>query len=178
MGEIMLKMKQNRTILKFITLFIFILLITVSQLIAQEDIDVGQTGWGVRRPVMAGACEIGCPWGELADYVQEAMAPFGYSVIICRNCNRSYGPRLVSENDYPPPLDEVNLEDGVNTRINARVDFGVTSSAMLSSAYKGRAGQNGYKNLRLIAKIEDPFYFLIAFRKDLGVTGFQNAIKK
>ena len=165
-------MKPNKIIGPL--LFLFILTISGGQILAQEDIDVGQTGWGVRRPVMAGACEIGCPWGELADYVQEAMEPYGYSVIICRNCNRSYGPRLVSENDFPPPLDEINLEDGVNTRINARVDFGVTSSAMLSSAYKGRAGgRNAYKNLRLIAKIEDPFYFLIAFRKDLGVTSFQ-----
>jgi TRAP-type uncharacterized transport system substrate-binding protein len=167
-------MKLNQRINPILFLIVFILSISEGQITAQEDIDVGQTGWGVRRPVMAGACEIGCPWGELADYVQEAMEPYGYSVIICRNCNRNYGPRLVSENDFPPPLDEVNLHDGVNTRINARVDFGVTSSAMLSSAYKGRdGGVGGYKNLRLIAKIEDPFYFLIAFKKELGVTGFQ-----
>jgi hypothetical protein len=106
---------------------------------AQETIDVGKTGWEVKRPVMAAACESGCPWGELGDYVKKAMEPFGYSVILCRNCNRSYGPRLVSTNDYPPPLDEINLGDGTNVRINARVDFGVTSSAMLSTAYNGTA---------------------------------------
>jgi hypothetical protein len=161
--------------LKSSSLSLLVILLASSILtFAQEDIDVGETGWGVKRPVMAGACEIGCPWGELADYVQEAMEPFGYSVIICRNCNRTYGPRLVSENDFPPPLDEVNLHDGVNTRINARVDFGVTSSAMLSSAYHNQlAGQGPFRNLRLIAKIEDPFYFLIAFRKELGVKGFE-----
>ena len=65
------------------------------------------------------------------------MKPYGYSVILCRNCNRWYGPGLVSEHDYPPPLDEANLADGVN-RIDAPVDFGVTSSAMLSSAYNGK----------------------------------------
>ncbi len=37
---------------------------------------------------MAAACETGCPWGELGDFVKEAMEPFGYSVILCRNCNR------------------------------------------------------------------------------------------
>ena len=98
---------------------------------AQETIDVGKTGWDVKRPVIAGACDSGCPWGELGDFVQESMKPYGYSVIICRNCNRSYGPRLVSKHDYPPPLDEANLEDGVNVRLNARVDFGLTSSAMV-----------------------------------------------
>ena len=71
------------------------------------------------------------------------MKPYGYSVILCRNCNRTYGPRLVSENDFPPPLDEINLEDGVNVRVDARVDFGVTSSAMLSSAYNGTLAGKG-----------------------------------
>jgi uncharacterized protein len=136
-------------------------------IVAQEDIDVGKTGWDVKRPVMAGACDNGCPWGELADYVQDAMKSYGYSVIICRNCNRSYGARLVSQNDYPPPLDEINLNDGVNMRVNARVDFGVTSSSMLSSAFKGT-----YQNLRLIAKIEDPFYYMVAIRKESGIKDF------
>ncbi len=134
---------------------------------AQEDIDVGITGWEAKRPVMAGACDNGCPWGELADFVQESMKPLGYSVIICRNCNRSYGARLVSQHDYPPPLDEINLNDGVNVRVDARVDFGVTSSSMLYSAYRGT-----YSNLRLIAKIEDPFYYMVAIRKESGIRDF------
>ncbi|MBN2093254.1 hypothetical protein JW964_26760, partial [candidate division KSB1 bacterium] len=98
--------------------------------------------------------------------------------ILCRNCNRWYGPRLVSENDYPPPLDEINLHDGVNMRVDARIDFGVTSSAMLSTAYKSKlAGKGPYQNLRLIAKIEDPFYFLVAAKKESGIKDFAN-IKK
>ncbi|MBN2708114.1 MAG: hypothetical protein JXR46_03625 [Calditrichaceae bacterium] len=119
---------------------------------------------------MAAACDNGCPWGELGDFVKDAMKPYGYSVILCRNCNRWYGPGLVSEHDYPPPLDEINLEDGVNVRIDAPVDFGVTSSAMLSSAYHNMLANKGpYRNLRLIAKIEDPFYFLVAARKESGI---------
>jgi uncharacterized protein len=150
----------------------FVIVFGSYPLIAQETIDVGKTGWDVKRPVMAGACESGCPWGELGDYVKKSMEPYGYSVILCRNCNRSYGPRLVSTHDYPPPLDEINLGDGTNVRINARVDFGVTSSSMLSSAFKGSASTGPYKNLRLIAKIEDPFYFLVAARKESGMKDF------
>lgn len=160
-----------RIIFVIITMF-------VSITYSQETIDVGKTGWDVKRPVIAGACDSGCPWGELADFVRDSMEPYGYSVIICRNCNRSYGAKLVSTNDFPPPLDEINLEDGVNTRINARVDFGITSSAMLSSAYKGSGdGKNGYKNLRLIAKLEDPFYYLVGVRKESGIKDF-NKIKQ
>lgn len=154
-----------RILISFLLIFI-----PINFLQGQEDIDVDKTGWDVKRPVMAAACESGCPWGELGDFVRESMKPYGYSVILCRNCNRSYGPRLVSENDYPPPLDEINLEDGVNVRVDARVDFGVTSSALLSAAYNSTlAGKGPYRNLRLIAKIEDPFYYLVAARKESGI---------
>lgn len=146
---------------------------------AQETLDVGVTGWEVKRPVMAAACEYGCPWGELGDFVRESMEPFGYSVILCRNCNRMYGPGLVSRYDYPPPLDEDNLRNGTNVRINARVDFGVTASAFLHSAYNGTFGNaEPFDNLRLIAKIEDPFYFLLAVRKELGVTSMDQIKQK
>jgi uncharacterized protein len=160
----------HKILLSIIVFFLLILPLSLIQ--AQETSDVGTTGWDVKRPVMASACECGCPWGELGDFINESMMPYGYTVILCRNCNRSYGPRLVSENDYPPPLDEVNIKDGV-VRINARVDFGVTSSAMLSAAYHGKlAGKGPYRNLRLIAKIEDPFYFLIAVKKQSGMKNF------
>ena len=149
------------------------MILKVNLVKAQENIDVGKTGWDVKRPVMAAACECGCPWGELGDFIKESMKPYGYSVILCRNCNRWYGPRLVAEHDYPPPLDEINLEDGVNVRVDARVDFGVTSSAMLSSAYSNiLAGKGPYRNLRLIAKIEDPFYYLVAVKKESGIKDF------
>jgi TRAP transporter TAXI family solute receptor len=159
-------MRVRQKILQY-AIIISVIFLSPDIIKAQEDIDVGKTGWDVKRPVMAGACDNGCPWGELADYVREAMKPYGYSVIICRNCNRSYGARLVSQHDYPPPLDEINLNDGVNIRVDARVDFGVTSSSMLSSAYKG-----AYQNLRLIAKIEDPFYYMVAVRKESGIKDF------
>jgi TRAP transporter TAXI family solute receptor len=165
-----------RTILSILSV-VFLLQLNLVQ--AQEDIDVGKTGWDAKRPVMAAACAIGCPWGELGEFVRESMEPYGYSVILCRNCNRSYGPRLVSTNDYPPPLDEGNLLDGVNVRIDARVDFGVTSSSMLSSAYKTTTtNKEPYNNLRLIAKIEDPYYFLVAIRKELGITDFARIKQK
>jgi TRAP transporter TAXI family solute receptor len=168
---------KNRR-LKPVILFL-ILILPLDFIEAQETIDVGKTGWDVKRPVMAAACENGCPWGELGDFIKESMKPFGYSVILCRNCNRWYGPRLVSEHDYPPPLDSVNLKDGVNVRFNARVDFGVTSSAMLSTAYNSTLANKGpYKNLRLIAKIEDPFYYLVAAKKESGIKDFASVKEK
>jgi len=148
----------------------FTCVLLAQELTAQMSADTGKTGWDAKRPVMASACESGCPWGELGDFVKESLRPLGYDVILCRNCNRWYGPQLVSEHDYPPPLDEINLRDGVTERVNARVDFGVTSSAMLSAAFNGKLANKGpFRNLRLIAKLEDPFYYLIAVRKESGI---------
>jgi TRAP transporter TAXI family solute receptor len=52
------------------------------------------------------------------------------------------------------------------------VDFGVTSAGLLAWAYHGVHSYAGepYVNLRLIAKIEDPSYLLIAVKADSGVT--------
>ncbi len=158
-------------------LMVLILFLEFFQLNGQETIDVGKTGWDVKRPVVAGACEAGCPWGELADFVKESMEPYGYSVLICRNCNRIHGPRIVANNEFPPALDEANLEDGTIYRLNAPVDFGITSSAFLADAYAGGKFGDPYKNLRLIAKIEDPFYFLIASRKEFDVTTIEQIIE-
>ncbi len=72
-------------------LMVFIIVLNISPVKAQETIDVGETGWHVKRPVMAAACEYGCPWGELGDFLRASMESFGYSVILCRNCNRMYG---------------------------------------------------------------------------------------
>lgn len=43
--------------------------------------DAGETGWSSRRPVMASACPHACPWGELGDFVKEALAPSGYDIV-------------------------------------------------------------------------------------------------
>ena len=69
-----------------------------------KTIDVGKTGFHVKKPVFASACPNGCPWGELGEFVRDAMKPFGYEVVLCRNCNRAEGPRLVAGAKYPPAL--------------------------------------------------------------------------
>lgn len=136
-------------------------------------VDVGKTGFDIKRPVFAAACPHACPWGELGEFVQESMAPMGYEVILCRNCNRDRGPRIVSAHAMPPPLDALDSYTGTTSRVNAKVDFGVTASDMLTSAYHGSGGYaNGgpYKNLRLIAKLEDPTYLLVAVKAESGIT--------
>ncbi len=128
-------------------------------------IDVGRTGWDVKRPVFAAACPHGCPWGEIGEFVRDAMAKQGYEVILCRNCNRDRGPQLVSTAGIPPPLDAGDARVGTVERFDAPVDFGVTASSILAAGYSTR-----YNNLRLIAKIEDPSFLLVAVRAETGIT--------
>lgn len=138
-----------------------------------KTIDVGRTGFAINRPVLAAACPNGCPWGELGDFVRESLQPFGYDVVLCRNCNRAEGPRLVSTAAVPPPLVASDLRVGTTERVNAPVDFGITESGILADAYDGRGApgpDGGYRNLRLIAKIEDPTYLLVAVKRSSGIT--------
>jgi TRAP transporter TAXI family solute receptor len=139
---------------------------------AQQTIDVGKTGWANKRPVVAAACPNGCPWGEIGEFLQEAMKPLGYDVILCRNCNRDRGPRLVSGANLPPPLDALDARTGTTTRFDAPLDFGITASGILASAYRGEGGYASggpYSNLRLIAKIEDPTFLLVAVKASSGI---------
>jgi uncharacterized protein len=149
------------------------LLLQASSAQAQETVDPGVTGFDVKRPVLASACPNGCPWGELGDFLTEAMKPLGYEVIQCRNCNRALGPPLVSKASYPPELTGEDLVVGTTTRVNAPVDFGITASSRLAWAYAGHftyLEDGPYSNLRLIAKIEDPSYLLVAVKADSGIT--------
>jgi TRAP transporter TAXI family solute receptor len=144
-----------------------------SPVFAQETIDVGVTGFAVKRPVLASACPNGCPWGEIGDFVTEAMQPFGYEVIQCRNCNRALGPPLVSNASYPPELGIEDAAVGTNVRVNARVDFGITASSRLAWAYEGLYNYEAdgpLDNLRLIGKVEDPSYLLMAVKADSNIT--------
>jgi hypothetical protein len=129
-------------------------------------VDVGETGWEVKRPVIAAACPFGCPWGEIGEFVHDAMAPLGYEVILCRNCNRNRGPALVSSAGISPALDGLDAATGTKERFDAPVDFGITASGMLAGAYH----DGGMGNLRLIAKIEDPTFLLVAVRAETGIT--------
>ncbi|WP_264944853.1 TAXI family TRAP transporter solute-binding subunit [Sphingomonas canadensis] len=134
--------------------------------------DVGQTGFGTKRLVLASACIEACPWGELGDFVKEALAPDGYEIILCRNCNRTEGPRIVARASYPPPLVEDDLRHGTVRRVRAKIDFGITEASMLVWAHAGQhiyAKDGPYPDLRLIARIEDPTYLLVAVKPELGI---------
>jgi len=148
--------------------------------LADRTTHPGPTGFALKRPVMAAACPHACPWGELGAFVHDALAPFGYEVILCSNCNRAEGPRLVARAARPPALTPSDISHGDESRIDAPVDFGVTEAGMLAAAYAGRppyAADGPYRTLRLIALIEDPTYLLVAVKRSSSITDLASIAK-
>jgi TRAP-type uncharacterized transport system substrate-binding protein len=131
----------------------------------------GPFGIGVKRPVIGGACSQ-CPWGALADKIQTAMAPLGYEVQVCHNCSGIDSVRIVDERRKPPPLRPNQIALGSRTPPPAEVDFGVVAAEFLLDAFHGKgryASDPARPNLRLLARIEDPNYYLVAVRKGVPI---------
>jgi uncharacterized protein len=130
-----------------------------------------ETGIKIKKPVIAGACKI-CPWGAVAEIVKDAMKPYGYDVLICYNCARAEGPRIVAGAKVPPPL--VDVPDIPRFQRpeppHGPADFGATSIQNLWYAYQGShayAGEGPRNNLRLFAVIQSPNYLMVAAKSEL-----------
>jgi hypothetical protein len=154
---------------------ILLFLVAVIPLAAQTG-GVPTTGISVRRPVFGGACKL-CPWGALGEIVKQAMQPYGYDVQMCYNCNRADAPRIVAGAKLPPSYEKDTAVSETMAPPNppglGPVDFGATEAVFLWGAYRGTgvyAGEPPRKNLRLIAKIQSPYYLIVAAKADTGIT--------
>src|SRR5690349_12942558 len=115
--------------------------------------DTTEYGIAARRPVLQASCKH-CPWGALADILKTIMAP-AYDVAVCYGCSGENGARYVSQRLMPPEVTDRLFAQGVSTRPDAPVDFGITQSEYVRRAYEGTGGykkDGPFTNLRLIAK--------------------------
>jgi TRAP-type uncharacterized transport system substrate-binding protein len=122
-------------------------------------------------PVLGAACPY-CPWGALADKVKLAMRPLGYDVQICYNCSGLESVRIVAERRVPPPLRGSEVGE-LPPPPKRQVDFGVVNLDFFTDAYDGVGiykSDPPRRDLRLIARIEDPDYYLVATRADALIT--------
>jgi hypothetical protein len=152
--------------------------------LASQTSGVPTTGISVRRPVFGGACKL-CPWGALGEIVKQAMQPYGYDVQMCYNCNRADAPRIVAGAKLPPPYQKDPAVSEAMAPPNplglGPVDFGATEDLFLWNAYRGTglyAGEEPRKNLRLIAKIQSPYYLIVAAKADTGITDLSQIREK
>jgi len=141
------------------------------------------TGYAVHKPVLGGACTV-CPWGALGVIAKEAVAPFGWDVQVCYNCAGSAQEvRYVESKSLPPAYNPSGLTAlGVPANLvqvveppppNGPVDFGVTTPNFLWWGYQGIhdfAGEGPKKDLRVVATIMSPTYYVIAATVQSGIT--------
>lgn len=146
---------------------------------AQQSVAPRQYGVSVKRPILGGACPW-CPWGALADKVKEAMKPYGYDVQICYNCSAIDSVRIVAERRKPLPLPP-QYTGLYPAPPNGEVDFGIVNLDFFVDGYRGEGmyKQDGPRpNLRLIAKIEDPQYYMAATRREAFITDLSQIKEK
>jgi uncharacterized protein len=128
-----------------------------------------ENGLARRRPIMAGAC-LTCVWGPLAVLTKVALAPLGYDVQICYNCNRQLSVPVVAKYMETPPLNKWDRILGDPPPPKGKVDFGVTNSHTLWRAYTGDGYEDGPQaHLRIIAYIEDVHLLHAAAKRSLGL---------
>ena len=147
---------------------------------AQQAPPEQQYGIAIKRPIMQAAC-MHCPWGALADMVKKAMSFYGYDVTVCYTCSGVNSTRIVSRRLVAPDIGDREFGHGIRSRPNGTIDFGVTQSENVRNAYEGvGAYQNdpSMKNLRAIARIEDPAYLMIAAPKSSGITDLRQISEK
>jgi hypothetical protein len=119
---------------------------------------------------MAGACD-SCPWGALADIVKEAAKSTQWDIQICYTCSTANSIRLPANHKIPPLRSAAQAQSPLPPY--APVDFGASSPGNLRDGFLGQGTfkEDGpYKNLRLIAMVEQPSYVVVAVKQSLAIT--------
>jgi TRAP transporter TAXI family solute receptor len=129
------------------------------------------TGVAAKRPVLQAACDH-CPWGALGNLVKKIMASYGYDVQVCLSCSGREGARIVAKRLFPPEISDRQFAEGTLVNPDGPIDFGVTGVDFVRRAYDGTANfpEGAFKNLRMIARIENPSYLILAVTKESGIT--------
>jgi TRAP transporter TAXI family solute receptor len=146
---------------------------------AQDQLSSKDYGIAAKRPVLQAACRH-CPWGALGDILQRIMAPT-YDVAICYGCSGENAPRYVSKRLMSAEVSDRLFGQGVSTRPDAPVDFGITGAENVRNAFEGSGNykkDGPFSNLRLIARIESPAYLMIAVVKSSGITDLRQIREK
>src|SRR5262249_35302848 len=138
-------------------------------------------GYATKKPIVGAACPT-CPWGAMAVVIKKAMAFYGWDIQICYYCagsprearfvaakSMATPPNRPSENDEPTP--------------NGTIDFGVTGTEYLRWAFDGTndfASDPGHPSpqMRVIAKVQEPTFYVIAVRADTGITSLADIVEK
>lgn len=178
-------MKYTQNNLAVYICLVVLLLLTGLQFVSAQTSNASnsnaQTGYALKKPIIGGACPT-CPWGGMSEVVKTAMQSYGWDIQICYYC--AGGPRearMVSGAMIATPPANPKPED-MPTPIGP-VDFGVTGAAVLKAAYLGENDfasdpEGPRKNLRSVAFIQSPAYYIVAVKASLGITDLKEISQK
>lgn len=133
--------------------------------------DAQSNGIAAKRPIFGASCPT-CPWGILGDAIRAVMTPYGYDVQVCYSCGGpSRSVRLVADASAAaaPP----NQAPGAPATPEGKLDFGATGAELLQYAYRGLhdfAKDGPRPQIRLIANLVTPTYYLVAVNAKSGIT--------
>jgi TRAP transporter TAXI family solute receptor len=138
-------------------------------------------GIAAKRPVFGGACPA-CPWGTMAEIVKEALQPDGFDVQICYSC--AGGPRavrLVADNSEATPPQTVTPTTLPTPQ--GHLEFGAVGAELLQYAYLGihdyaKDKEGPRKQIRLIANIQTPSYFMVGVNAKSDITDLKQIVDK
>jgi uncharacterized protein len=162
----------------FLTLLVAV---TSGLLTAGPHADAQSNGIPAKRPIFGASCTT-CPWGVMGDAVKEALQPAGYDVQICYSCG---GParsvRLVADGSNATPPQKP--APGAPPTPEGKLDFGATGAELLQYAYLGihdfaNDKEGPRKQLRLIANIQMPTYYMVAVNSKSGITDLRQIAEK
>src|SRR4051794_9443741 len=147
---------------------------------AQEASAAQKYGVAVKRPILQAAC-MHCPWGAFGDILKTIMKPYGYDVAVCHTCSGENSVRFVSKRLVSAEINDRQFAQGITTRPDGPIDFGVTQSERVRWAYEGTDSytkDGPFTNLRAIARIESPAYLMVAAAKSSGITDLKQIREK
>lgn len=143
--------------------------------------DAQSNGIQARRPIFGASCPT-CPWGAMAEAVKDALQPSGYDVQICYSCGGpSRSVRLVADgSNATPPADPA---PGAPPTPAGKLDFGATGAELLQYGYLGahdfaKDKEGPRKQLRLLARIQMPTYYMIAVDAKSGIADLRQVAEK
>jgi hypothetical protein len=137
----------------------------------------GPLGIAAKKPVYAGGCKA-CPYGEVGLITREALSYYGYEVHLCFTCASSLAARDMS-------LKESTQQSGggdpysptrrlIESTPPTVPDIATGHDALMARLLRGEGLSPGMpplkNNLRLIADVLTPSWFVVAVRRSLGIT--------
>ena len=134
-------------------------------------------GIAAKKPVYAGGCKA-CPFGELGFVTKEAMAFYGYDVHVCTTCATSLAAidmSLKETKQQPEPDPYSSFRLLIEKTPPAVPDIATGGDVLMARLFRGEGESPGNgpplkQNLRLIAAIYTPTWYVVAVRRSLGIT--------